>query len=102
MAGSRQRRDRQAKNRIAARTSKIVDRLTYSPNKHKQKERRKMREKLKARSCQWEKNADLGFIKRHELTFGSMNVDKMGFECEQAICQLLLDRNYDVSIQQQE
>ena len=61
-----------------------------------------MREKLKARSCQREKNADLGFKKRHELTFGSMNVDKMGFECEQAICQLLLDRNFDVSIQRQE
>ena len=101
MAGSRQRRDRQAKKRIAVRTSKIVDRLTYSPNKHKQKERRKMREKLKARSCQGEKNADLDLLKRHELTFASMNVDKMGFECEQAICQILVDRNYDVSIPDQ-
>ena len=92
------RNDRRAKKRKMVRTNKIIDRLTYSPNKHKQKKRRKLREMLAERAKKVANNIPPAFGPIDELTFGSMNVDKLGYECERAICNILTEREYDVSI----
>ena len=75
------------------RTSKIVDRLTYSPSKHKNKQRRKMRESLSAREPQV---IDAPATKE-TLKFGSFNVNGLDIEARWAVEQLLDTRSFDVS-----
>ena len=75
------------------RTSKIIDRLTYSPKKHKNKKRREMTEKLQA----------MGHPKDHipvikeTLKFGSFNVNGLDIEARWAVEQIINTRGFDVS-----
>ena len=75
------------------RTSKIIDRLTYSPNKHKNKKRRKMRESLIAMKPQTIKAP----IIKETLKLGSFNVNGLDIEARWAVEQLLDTRDFDVS-----
>ena len=72
-----------AKHKIQ--TTKIMDRLTYSPKKHKQRKIREMRERL-------QRKALLPASK-----FGSFNVNGLDLEACWAVQQLLDKRGFDVS-----
>ena len=75
------------------RTTKIIDRLTYSPNKHKNKKKRKMRENLRAMDPQTIEAPVL----KETLKFGSFNVNGLDIEARWAVEQLLDTRGFDVS-----
>ena len=75
------------------RTSKIVDRLTYSPKKHKNKIVRDMRDKLQVKKVPTTKTP----VDSQTLKFGSFNVNGLDLEAEWAINQILITRNFDVS-----
>ena len=79
--------------RHAIRTNKIIDRLGYSPAKHKHKEKKKMVQKLQARV--------LSPVVEPEpktfLKFGSFNINGMDLEVNWAVNQLISDRSFDVS-----
>ena len=73
-------------------TNKIIDRLTFSPEKHKQKTIRKLRQQLQ------EKN--LPSIRPStpptSLKFGSFNINGMDLETAWAVEELLKTRGFDV------
>ena len=77
--------DRSAKMR----TTKIVDRLTYSPKKHKKKEVREMKKKLQAQ----EVPKITPPIDSKTLKSGSFNINA-GWAVE----KLITNRGFDVSI----
>ena len=79
--------------RHAIRTNKIIDRLSYSPLKHKHKERRKLRQKLQARRLLPNTEPEPKCF----LKFGSLNVNGIDLEVNWAINQLISDRGFDVS-----
>ena len=76
------------------RTSKIVDRLTYSPKKHKNKIVRDMRDKLQAKKVPTTKIP----VDSQTLKFGSFNVNGLDLEAGWAVKQLLTKRGFDLSI----
>ena len=76
-------------------TKKIVDKITYSPQKHKQKVTRALRQKLQNRKTPTTTTAPPPPPK---LKFGSFNVNGLDTEAAWAIDQLLKKRNFDVSI----
>ena len=76
-------------------TNKIIDRLTYCPNKHKQKFTKKLRQKLQ------EKNPPPPLVENPcptTLKFGSFNVNGLDLEASWAVENLLKQRSFDVSI----
>ena len=75
------------------RTTKIIDRLTYSPARHKNKKVRDMRAKLQARKP----SIPTRVIKEEKLKFGSFNVNGLDIEVSWAVQQLLQNRGFDVS-----
>ena len=77
------------------RTSKIIDRLTYSPKKHKNKKRREMTEKLQAMVLVRPKD-HIPVIKE-TLKFGSFNVNGLDIEARWAVEQIINTRGFDVS-----
>ena len=84
------RKLRQAKKR----TTRIIDRITYSPNKHKNREKRETRKKLLEK-------VQPDFMQsepiKPTIKFGSFNVNGLDLEAEWAINQILITRNFDVS-----
>ena len=78
---------------IKKRTSRIIDRLTYSPNKHKNKKVRKLRERMRAKSVQ---NSEVP-VTKDTLKFGSFNVNGLDIEARWAVEQILHNRGFDVS-----
>ena len=74
------------------RTTKLVDKLTYNPKKHKQKITRKLRQNLQSRP--------LPIISPvatpTSLKFGSFNVNGLDIEASWAVDQLLTERGFDV------
>ena len=81
---------RQAKKR----TTRIIDRITYSPNKHKNREKRERRKKLLKKV-----QPDIMQSEpiKPTIKFGSFNVNGLDLEAEWAINQILITRNFDVS-----
>ena len=87
-------RDRTANKRQSkTSTTKIVARLTYSPNKHKQKNVKVMRKKLQDKVIPPPKPCTVPST----LKFGSFNVNGLDLQAGWAVQQLLSKRGYDVS-----
>ena len=74
------------------RTKRIIDRLGYSPAKHKHKERRKMRQELQKRVFVTPKDQE----PRTFLKFGAFNINGWDLDVGWAINQLTTDRCFDV------
>jgi hypothetical protein len=82
------------KEKTKKRTSKIIDRLTYSPKKHKQKITKQLRKSLQARdpATPHPPPSTPSLIK-----FGSININGLDLEASWAVEQLLSKRGFDVS-----
>ena len=74
-------------------TAKLLDRLTYCPNKHKQKFTRNLRQKLQRKLAIKEKTPEPS----SSLKFGSFNVNGLDLEASWAVEQLIFTRGFDVS-----
>ena len=82
-------------NRIhKVRTNKLVDKLTYNPRKHKQKAKRKLREKLQAQALPTTSST----APTTSLKFGSFNVNGLVIEASWAVEQMLTKRGFDVGL----
>ena len=75
-------------------TRKIVGRLTYSPEKQKQKFRKAQREKLSSRPPAKPPKPQ---VTRSLVTFGSLNVNGLNHEAQWAVTELLRKYSIDVS-----
>ena len=75
-------------------SKKIVDRITYDPNKHKQRKIKEMRKKLQKQSI-----ADPTIPKTPPamIKFGSFNVNGLDVKSSWAVQQLLREKGFDVS-----
>lgn len=87
------RNSRHAAKRQRLRTNKIIDKITYNPSKHKQKDRRKLRAALQSRIAR----PDDEPIDTPFMRFGSFNVKGVDVETGEALKDLLLDKDLDVS-----
>ena len=86
----------QAVLRKRADTRKIIGRLTYSPEKHKQKSVKAMRQKLASKPSIRASKPSLPNV---TLKFGSLNINGLDQEAHWAVTELLQDHELDVSIQ---
>lgn len=75
-------------------SKKIVDRITYDPNKHKQSKARNMRKKLQEQPIQPQAAPKAPPAK---IKLGSFNVNGLDVESSWAVQQLLQSRGFDVS-----
>ena len=73
-------------------TNKVLDRLTYCPQKHKQKKRRELRQSLQNKSL---KEPQV-MVPSTKVKFGSLNVNGLGMDTCWSVQQLLLTRGFDV------
>ena len=80
--------------RARVKTRKIIGRLTYSPEKHKQSFTNSLRMKLAARLPGQEPKPPETVP---EMIFGSMNVNGLDQEAHWAISQLLVQHSLDLS-----
>lgn len=76
------------------RTTKIIDRLTYSPPKHKQKITKQLRKALQVKDPT---NPHPPPSTPTSIKFGSMNINGLDMEAAWAVEQLLSKRGFDVS-----
>ena len=83
-----------SERRAKMRTTKIIDRLTYSPKKHKRKDMREMKNKLQAK----EVPKTTPPIISQTLKFGSFNINGLNLEAWWAVEKLITNRDFDVSI----
>ena len=74
-------------------SKKIIDRLTYNPGKHKQKQTRALRQKLQQKTTPPPKTTTPPQV----IKFGSFNVNGLDLEAAWAVEQLLKQRGFDVS-----
>ena len=81
--------------RTTLRTAKIQDRLTYCPQKHKQKFVKGLRKKISIRSPQ---NPQTPFPDRKTLRVGSININGLDLEATWAVEQILANHELDVSL----
>ena len=82
------------KRKAKIKTNKILDRLTFNPQKHKQKMNRKLREKLQRRP---EPSPAPTTQLITTLKFGSFNVNGLDLDSTWTVEQLLSTRGFDVS-----
>ena len=75
-------------------SKKIVDRITYDPNKHKQRKVRDMRKKLQE---QQKTPPSAPKAPPAKIKLGSFNVNGLDVESSWAVQQLLQSRGFDVS-----
>ena len=75
-------------------TNKIMDRLTYSPVKHKQRKVKELRQRLQKKPSIHEPRITTPPIK---TKFGSFNVNGLNLEACWAVQELLEKRGFDVS-----
>ena len=73
-------------------TNKLVDRLTFNPRKHKQKEKRNLRQQLQQKTIPTEKKKTPSTT----LKFGSFNINGLDLETSWAVGELLETRGFDV------
>ena len=74
-------------------TNKILDRITFNPQKHKQKVTKSLRKKLQ------QKNLPIPNQPQSSTTlkFGSFNINGLDLEASWAVEQILKKRGFDVS-----
>ena len=82
------------RTRTKIQTNKIIDRLTFSPQKHKQKVKRNLRQKLHLQPQLLQLPPAMQTVTR--LKFGAFNVNGLDLEASWTIEQLLKDREFDV------
>ena len=82
------------RHRHKARTNKILDRITYSPKKHKQKVTRKLRQDLRTKNLPPDKST----TPSTSLKYGSFNINGLDLEASWAVEELLNRRGFDVSV----
>ena len=85
-------RSQAAKRVKRANTNKIMDRLTYSPNKHKQKYTRNLRGKLQSKPVVLVTPTPAS----SSIRFGSMNINGLDMEANWAIEELIAKKRFDV------
>ena len=78
---------------VRIRTKRIIDRLTYEPEKHKQKFVKDLRDKLSKKRPR----GNVSVATETELKIGAMNVQGLDGETNAAITDLINDRGLDVS-----
>ena len=71
-----------------------MDRVTFSPDKHKQKVTRKMRQDLQKKTLQTDRQS----VPKTSLKFGSLNVNGLVIETAWAVAELLKENEFDVTI----
>ena len=76
------------------RTSKIIDRLTYCPAKHKKKQTKQLRKKLQDKRTPDPANKDPST----KLKIGSINLNGLDLETGWAVEQLITNYELDASI----
>lgn len=81
------------KARHKIQTPKVLDRLTYCPEKHKQKRIKDLRQRLQRKALPSVNNTPTPT----RLKFGSFNVNGLDLEACWAIQELLEKRGFDVS-----
>ena len=81
------------KARQKPQTSKILDRLTYSPKKHKQKFIKSQRKQLQEKGPS---NTQPPSVQASSLKFGSFNINGLDLETNWAVNELLENREFDV------
>ena len=94
MTPPKTRHSLQHKDRHKIQTTKIMDRLTYSPKKHKQRRVKDMRERLQSKAPP---PASKPLPPPTKLKFGSFNVNGLDLEACWAVQELLDKRGFDVS-----
>ena len=77
-----------------ANTNKIVGKLTYSPQKHKQQCTKKLRKTLQSKTI----NPSIVSTPPVSLKFGSININGLDLEAGWAIEQFLNKKKFDVSL----
>ena len=75
-------------------TNKIIDRITFNPQKHGNKVKKKLRQKLGKGSTA----PQLPITPAASLKFGSLNINGLDLEASWAVDQLLTTKGFDVSI----
>ena len=90
MAGNRNVR----RGKARLRTTKVLDRLTFSPRKHKMKETRKRLKAMQDRPQQAVQSSPP--VQEPTIKFGSFNINGMSSETGWAVEELLRTRNFDV------
>ena len=83
---------RHKKNTKKPQTNKILDRLTFTPKKHKQKTRRKLRQQPQEKKPPTPKPSSPTIT----LKFGSFNINGMDLETSWAVEELLRTCGFDV------
>ena len=81
MGKRKKRREYIAGSRVKLRSAKLMDRITFTPTKHKQKVRRKMRQDLQMKKVQPSRQSDPAT----SLKFGSFNVNGLYIEAAWAV-----------------
>ena len=74
--------------------NKIIDRLTYSPAKHKQKKMRQLRLELQKKVIPTVKPT---IPEASKMKFGSFNINGLSIETRWAVQELITTRKFDVS-----
>ena len=75
-------------------TNKILDRITYNPQKHKHKVKKKLRQELQDKTI----TPTLTRAPPTTITFGSLNLNGLDLEASWAVEQLLTNKGLDVSV----
>ena len=81
------------RSRVRLRTQKVIDRLLYEPEKHKQKFVRSLCQKLKDGSQTTSGNVGERIA---ELVVGAMNIRGLDGETNAALRRLMKERGFDV------
>ena len=78
--------------RCKTRTNKVLDRITYNPAKHKNKNVRELRQKLQKKVVKPQVPKEPATT----LKFGSLNINGLDLEAGWAVEQLLTTKGFDV------
>ena len=81
--------------KVRFKTNKILDRITYNPTQHKDKAKKLLRKTLQQRI---QKPPPAVQAPPTTLTLGSINVNGLDLEAGWAVEQLLVTKDFDVSI----
>ena len=74
-------------------TNKILDRITFNPQLHKHKVKKKLRQDLQKKEI----TPQLPQAPPSTITFGSLNINGLDLEASWAVEQLLVTKGLDVS-----
>ena len=86
------RNSRHVKARAKIQTNKILDRITFNPQKHKQKKTRELRQQLQQKSAPDPKLSS----PKTALKFGSFNINGLDLETSWAVGELVKKHGFDV------